>query len=115
MGRGAIDGLPHFAMWGALMVQGVTLLVGQDFSHRAATLCLRGGGDDALDCLAAARLTRQSLSSTFRMVQLMLRPFGIRERPPELQRAESTALGLSTASSDPGLGMAWADTDNPVY
>ena len=38
MGGGTIDGLPHFAMWGGLMVQGVTLLVGQDFSHRAATL-----------------------------------------------------------------------------
>ena len=33
------------------------------------------------------------VSSSFRMVQLMLRPFGIRERPPELQRAEPSPHG----------------------
>jgi hypothetical protein len=37
-----------------------------------------------------------------------------RERPLEPQRAEPNALFGKQGLSDPSLGTAWADTDNPV-
>ena len=59
-------------------------------------------------------MVRQFLSSTFRMVQLMLRPFGTGSGPLNYS-GQSPLHMVEHGRSDPCLGMAWADTDNPVY